>query len=90
LASEVSDHDDLARRALSQLFAEWRALLADVLHRLQADGVLKPDVSPEQLATGLMGALQGGYLLAQAERDISPLATSVDMALAHIESLTTT
>jgi TetR/AcrR family transcriptional repressor of nem operon len=90
LASEVSDHDDLARRALSQLFAEWRGLLADVLRRLQADGVLKPEVSADQLATGLMGALQGGYMLAQAERDVSPMATSIDMALAHIESLSNT
>src|SRR3954453_705701 len=89
LASEVSDHDDLARRALSQLFSEWQGLLADVLRRLQDDGVLKPDVSVDQLATGLIGALQGGYMLAQAERDVAPMATSVDMALAHIESLST-
>src|SRR3954452_5276082 len=63
LASEVSDHDALARQALSQLFTEWQGLLADVLRRLQDDGVLKPDVSVDQLATGLIGALQGGYML---------------------------
>jgi hypothetical protein len=34
-----------------------------------------------------MGALQGGYMLAQAARDVTPMATSIDMALAHIESL---
>jgi AcrR family transcriptional regulator len=90
LASEVSDHDDLARRAMSQLFAEWQGLLADVLRRLQDHGVLPPDVAVDQLATGLMGALQGGYMLAQAEHDVTPMATSIDMALAHIESLTTT
>jgi len=89
LASEVSDHDDLARKALSQLFGEWQGLLADVLRRLQDDGVLKPEVSVDQLATGLMGALQGGYMLAQADRDVTSMATSLDMALAHIESLTT-
>lgn len=89
LASEVSDHDDLARKALSQLFTEWQGLLADVLRRLQNDGVLQPQVSVDQLATGLMGALQGGYMLAQAERDVTPMATSIDMALAHIESLST-
>ena len=36
-----------------------------------------------------MGALQGGYLLAQTARDVTPMATSIDMALAHIESLST-
>jgi hypothetical protein len=34
-----------------------------------------------------MGALQGGYMLAQTARDVTPMAPSIDMALAHIESL---
>jgi TetR/AcrR family transcriptional regulator, transcriptional repressor for nem operon len=89
LASEVSDQDDLARRALSQLFAEWQGLLASVLHRLQDDGVLPPDASVDQLATGLMAAVQGGYLLAQTERDVTPMAMAIDLALTHIESLAT-
>jgi AcrR family transcriptional regulator len=87
LASEVSDHDDVARLALSRLFIEWQGLLVAVLQRLRDGGSLPPDVSVDQLATGLMGALQGGYLLAQAARDVTPMATSIDMALAHIESL---
>jgi TetR/AcrR family transcriptional repressor of nem operon len=88
LASEVSDHDALARHALSQLFAEWQGLLAGVLERLQDGGALRADVSVDQLATGLMAALQGGYVLAQTEQDVAPMATAIDMALAHIESLT--
>ncbi|ETK34801.1 TetR family transcriptional regulator C-terminal domain-containing protein, partial [Microbispora sp. ATCC PTA-5024] len=87
LASEVSDHDALARQALSHLFAEWQGLLTGVLHRLQDNGGLAPEVSVDQLATGLMAALQGGYMLAQTARDVTPMATSIDMALAHIESL---
>lgn len=87
LASEISDQDDAARRAVSQLFIEWQGLLAGVLHRLQDGGALPPEASIDQLATGLMGALQGGYMLAQTARDVTPMATSIDMALAHIESL---
>lgn len=87
LASEVSDNDDLARQTLAQLFTEWQGLLAGVLHRLQDSGSLSPEASIDQLATGLMAALQGGYLLAQTARDVAPMATSIDMALAHIESL---
>jgi TetR/AcrR family transcriptional regulator, transcriptional repressor for nem operon len=89
LASEVSDHDAIARKALSQLFAEWQDLLARVLRRLQDDGALPAEASVEQLATGLMAALQGGYMLAQTERDVTPMATSLDMALAYIEGLST-
>jgi len=87
LASEVSDHDALARQALAQLFSEWQGLFAGVLKRLQDGGTLPADVAIDKLATGLVAALQGGYVLAQTERDVSPMATSLDMALAHIESL---
>jgi TetR/AcrR family transcriptional repressor of nem operon len=87
LASEVSDQDDLARRALSQLFTEWQGLLAGVLRRLQDEGVLPAEASVDQLATGLMAAVQGGYLLAQTERDVTPMAMAIDVALAHIETL---
>ncbi|WP_026851995.1 TetR/AcrR family transcriptional regulator [Glaciibacter superstes] len=87
LASEVSDNDDLARQTLSQLFGEWQGLLAGVLHRLQDSGALSPEAPIDQLATGLLGALQGGYMLAQTARDVTPMATSIDMALTHIESL---
>jgi AcrR family transcriptional regulator len=86
-ASEVADHDDLARRALLALFTEWQGLLGGVLQRLQVNGVLPPDAPIDQLATGLMGALQGGYMLAQTAGDATPMATSIDMALTHIESL---
>lgn len=88
LASEVSDHDTLARQALSRLFTEWRGLVAGALQRLQDGGALPGEVSVDQLATGLMAAVQGGYMLAQTDRDVTPMATSIDMALDHIESLT--
>lgn len=87
LASEVSDHDALARQALARLFSEWQGLLAGVLQRLQDGGALPSDVSIDQLATGLMAALQGGYMLSQTTRNVTAMATSIDMALAHIESL---
>lgn len=87
LAAEVSDRDALARQTLSELFAEWHSLLGGVLRRLQDSGALPPEASVDELATGLMGAVQGGYLLAQTEHDVTPMATSIDMALAHIEGL---
>lgn len=86
LASEVSDRDEAARRAVSELFMEWQELLEGVLHRLQEAGTLGPEAPIDQLATGLMGAVQGGYLLAKTARDVKPMATTIDMALAHIQS----
>jgi AcrR family transcriptional regulator len=88
LASDVADQDEVARRTLHELFRAWQALLADALGRMREAGVLPPDAPVEQLATGLMGAVQGGYMLAQTAHDVAPMGTSIDMALAHIESLT--
>lgn len=85
-ASEVADHDDLARQRLMLLFAEWRDLLGEAIGRLRDNGTLRSDAPVDELAVGLLGALQGGYLLAQTARDVTPMATSLDMALTHIES----
>jgi AcrR family transcriptional regulator len=88
LVVELSDQDDQARSSLSRHFASWEGLLAAGFRRMRDDGILAAEADPYALATGLMAALQGGYLLAQAEHDVSPMATALDMALAHIESLT--
>jgi len=88
LVIEVADQDDQARTSLSQHFASWEGLLANGFQRMIDDGILPADTDSGALATGLMAALQGGYLLAQAEHDVAPMATALDMALAHIESLT--
>ena len=88
LVVELSDQDEQARTSLSGHFATWEGLLAAGLRRMQDDGILSARADPDVLATGLMAALQGGYLLAQADHDVTPMATALDMVLAHIESLT--
>jgi TetR/AcrR family transcriptional repressor of nem operon len=89
LVVELSDQDEQARTSLSTHFATWEGLLANGFRRMQDDGILPASTDPDALATGLMAALQGGYLLAQANHDVSSMAIALDMALAHIESLTT-
>ncbi len=88
LVVELADQDESARTSLSEHISNWEGLLAAGLRRMQDDGILAPKADPDALATGLMAALQGGYLLAQADHDVAPLATALDMALAHVESLT--
>ncbi len=90
LVVELSDQDEQARTSLSGHFATWEGLLAAGFRRMHDDGILPARADPDALATGLMAALQGGYLLAQADHDVTPMATALDMALAHIESLTST
>jgi TetR/AcrR family transcriptional repressor of nem operon len=87
LASELSAQDEQARSALAAAFAAWEDLIAAGLQRMRDGGSLRPDADPGELATGLMAALQGGYLLAQAARDVRPMEIALDMALDHIETL---
>jgi TetR/AcrR family transcriptional regulator, transcriptional repressor for nem operon len=86
MANEIADHDEEARGILADTFADWQQLIATGLRRMQDNGALKPDADPDFLATGLMAALQGGYLLAQTSRDIKAMEVALDMALSHIEA----
>ncbi len=90
MAGEVSDQDEVARVALAQTFAEWEKLLEAGLRRMQDARVLAAEADPRRLATGLMAALQGGYLLAQAAHDVEPMEIALDMALDHVRMFVVT
>jgi AcrR family transcriptional regulator len=87
LANEVSDQDAVARAKLRDLFAAWQELLEDLIGRFQRKGVIPPDADAAQLATAFVAAVQGGYLLAQASRDVAPMASAIDVAIAHLQLL---
>lgn len=86
LASELSDQDDQARETLWTNLADWSALIAAGLRRMQDNGSLSAEADPDKLAVGLMAALQGGYLLAETAHDVVPMETALDMALDYIRS----
>jgi AcrR family transcriptional regulator len=88
LANELADQDEDARAALAGHFGAWKKLLAAGLERMRQNGALRDDADPDELATGIMAALQGGYLLAQTERSTEPMEIALDMALAHVRALT--
>ena len=67
-------------------FATWQSLLAAGIARMRVNGTLRPEADPDALAAGSMAALQGGYLLAQTARDVEPMRTALDMAIAHVRS----
>ena len=86
LAAELSDSDDKARESLAAHFAEWRALLAAALERMRDTGALRADVDAPALATGLLAAVEGGYLLSQTAHDPRLMQTALDSAIAYIRS----
>lgn len=86
-ANEVADQDAIARQKLDELFSAWHELFADLLRRFQEEGLVPEDADVSHLATGLLAAVQGGYLLAQTARDVTPMASAIDMALDHLHML---
>ncbi len=86
LAAELSDTDDKARTSLSEHFTEWRTLLGAALERMRDNGVLREDADIRALATGLLAAVEGGYLLSQTGRDPRLMQSALNMAIAHVAS----
>jgi len=86
LAAELSDSDDKARASLSEHFTEWQTLLSSALERMRDNNVLGAQADTRALATGLLAAVEGGYLLSQTGRDPRLMQAALDMAIGHIAS----
>lgn len=86
LAAELSDSDDRARASLSDHFTEWRTILGAALDRMRDGGTLRPEADTRTLATGLLAAVEGGYLLSQTGRDPRLMQAALDMAIGHVAS----
>ncbi|MFD5329594.1 TetR/AcrR family transcriptional regulator [Streptomyces sp. NPDC127092] len=82
LANEIADHNEDARRAIAAHFD-------DAVERLKTRSVLRSDADSRALAIGLLSALQGGYLLAKASRDVYPMRAALDMAIAQLRAYAT-
>lgn len=87
LAAELTD-DDAARAAIHAALEHWREQLATGLRRMVERGTLRPEADPTVLAGALLGAVQGGRLLAATARDAEPLRRCLDTAIAQVAELT--
>ncbi|MEJ7648896.1 MAG: TetR/AcrR family transcriptional regulator [Nakamurella sp.] len=85
LVGQLAESDTAAREHLATGFQRWADTLGDHLQRAQAAGRLPPGIEPADLAVTLLAALQGGLVLAQAQRDTTPLETTLNtiLDLAH-------
>lgn len=86
MANEIADQDEDMRRTVAPYFDEWLELLIDAIDRLKVRGVLQTDADSRALASGLLAALQGGYLLAKTARDVNLMRVAVTMAIAQIRA----
>jgi hypothetical protein len=86
----LSDTDDKARTSLAEHFAEWRGLLSAALGRMRDNDTLRRDADIGALATGLLAAVEGGYLLSQTGRDPRLMQAALNMAIDHVASFAAT
>lgn len=89
LAAELADLDESARQDIARYFDAWHGLLRDGIERMKSNGTLSAQADPDALATGLLAALQGGYLLAQTTRKVEPMRTALNMAIEHVRTFAT-
>lgn len=79
-----------ARHEVAVGFLRWKATLLEGLSGMRQRGDLRVDADLDELAFALLGALQGGQLLARTLQDTSGLAAPLNAALAYITSFSTT
>lgn len=87
LGSELAELDHVARCDVAAGFARWEAAISACLRAMRDRGQLIPTADPEQLATAILAALQGGLALAQVERNVRPLAAALDVMISQVASL---
>jgi len=54
---------------------------------MQERGEIDRTSDAATLATGILAAYQGGYLLSQARRSAQPMALALDLAIRDVEAL---
>ncbi len=82
LVSQLAESDPEARARIAAGLDQWAAAIGDGLRSLHADGKLRSDVDPDDLAITLLAALEGGLLLGQVSRSSRPIETAVNTLLA--------
>lgn len=89
LSSELSDDHPWARDALAASFTAWSEAIRAGLIAMIGNGTLPRETDPGRLALALLAAVQGGLLLAQAQRSTDALEAALDTAIAGIHDYAT-
>lgn len=84
LVGQLAEQSSAARAKLEDAFRTWESYLAAALRRMQERGELDAAADPAELGTGVMAALQGGLVLAQAGRSEQPVRTALGLAVDRV------
>lgn len=84
LANELANTSESARKRLDESFSMWRERIETGLAEMQQRGELAASADPHDLALALLGAVEGGLLLAKTAQSGRPLEIAIDMAIDHV------
>jgi AcrR family transcriptional regulator len=84
LGGQLAESDPEGRALVAAGFERWSEAISEGLRALHAAGRLSDDIDPDDLATTLLAAIQGGLLLAQVRRSSRPLEIALDTLLALV------
>jgi TetR/AcrR family transcriptional regulator, transcriptional repressor for nem operon len=87
LGQEMSPLDERFRRRISATFETWAAGFTAVLKRGQAEGTVRPDIDPRQVAHFLVAAIEGSYGLAKTARSAAFLRSNLAVLRQFLQSL---
>jgi AcrR family transcriptional regulator len=86
LTSQFPKNDPQIGALISGLFEQWQERLAHGLRNMQAGGLLDRDADTERLAVAVLAAIQGGVVIGQATKSLTPLETALQAALDHLRT----
>jgi AcrR family transcriptional regulator len=86
LSSELADENPWAQTLVASNFTAWSDAIRGGLLRMIERGVLRGDTDADRLSLALLAALQGGLLLAQAQRSTEALEAALDALIDQIRS----
>jgi TetR/AcrR family transcriptional repressor of nem operon len=81
---ELTDHSELIRNQLSDIFKEWSQTFAECIGEAQRLGELESDTDPAILADFLLNAWEGAILRMKVERSGKPLEQFQQIAFTKI------
>jgi TetR/AcrR family transcriptional repressor of nem operon len=84
LANELANNSEGARQRLANGFDTWTDHIEQGFATMRARGDLPPSADPHELAIALLGAVQGGLLLAKTTKSHRALEIALDMAIDHV------
>jgi AcrR family transcriptional regulator len=87
LMQEMSPLDEGFRARTAKILADWRDAIAAVFRWGQAQGLVKPDLDPEDEAMFVIAAYEGYISLAKNSRDPATLEAGQRRLVRHLETL---